>query len=303
MDWPNAKEVRVPKPEDRLDLVKEYHERTGHWGCKRTGHLLCQRHWVKTHYAKEEALLHPLDIKSFMYRWSLDLLKPGKVTPSGHRWILVITEHYTRFVVAVPLPDKEASTIAWAFKNHVLSVFEAPAEALVDGGGEFEGEFEKLCESCLIDKRVTSPDSPEGNGHRKGGVAPFTMLFAQEPTVPPDLKGSPALEFDTMPESYADTRVVDLLARAEVVKRQMIHAGCNLEVAQHRDQRRCQQHRSGAYVPKPHRFAAGDFVYAKSRPKCGLEAATKPAILKVVDIKDTGVVTLEDRTGLKEKTT
>ncbi|KAK3277267.1 hypothetical protein CYMTET_14708 [Cymbomonas tetramitiformis] len=107
------------------------------------------------------------------------------------------------------------------------------------------------------------------------------MLFAQEPTVPPDLKGSPALEFDTMPESYADTRVVDLLARAEVVKRQMIHAGCNLEVAQHRDQRRCQQH----------------------RPKCGLEAATKPAILKVVDIKDTGVVTLEDRTGLKEKTT
>ncbi|KAK3245440.1 hypothetical protein CYMTET_44989 [Cymbomonas tetramitiformis] len=105
-----------------------------------------------------------------MYRWSLDLLKPGKVTPSGHRWILVITEHYTRFVVAVPLPDKEASTIAWAFKNHVLSVFEAPAEALVDGGGEFEGEFEKLCESCLIDKRVTSPDSPEGNGHRKGGL-------------------------------------------------------------------------------------------------------------------------------------
>ncbi|KAK3268620.1 hypothetical protein CYMTET_22887 [Cymbomonas tetramitiformis] len=26
----NAKEVRVPKPDDRLDLVKEYHERTGH---------------------------------------------------------------------------------------------------------------------------------------------------------------------------------------------------------------------------------------------------------------------------------
>ncbi|KAK3264826.1 hypothetical protein CYMTET_26465 [Cymbomonas tetramitiformis] len=216
---------------------------------------------VKTHCAKEETLLHPLDIKSFMYRWSLDLLIPGKVTPSGHRRILVLTEHCTRFVVAVPLPDKEASTIAWAFRNNVLSVVGAPAEALVDGGGEFEGEFEKLYESCLIDRRVTSPDPPEGNGltervvctitfclkkcalvhglnfewdqflwaivlsynaakQQSTGVAPFAMLFAQEPTMPPDLKCRPALEFDTMPnKSDADTRVADLLARAEVVRR------------------------------------------------------------------------------------
>ncbi|KAK3249710.1 hypothetical protein CYMTET_40875 [Cymbomonas tetramitiformis] len=41
----NVKEVRVPKPEDRLDLMKEYHERTGHWGCKRTEHMLCPKHW------------------------------------------------------------------------------------------------------------------------------------------------------------------------------------------------------------------------------------------------------------------
>ncbi|KAK3271547.1 hypothetical protein CYMTET_20111 [Cymbomonas tetramitiformis] len=149
----------LSKPEDRLDLVKEYHERTGHWGCKRTEHLLCQKHWwsgirgdvlkvvqqceicgrVKTHYAKEDALLHPLDIiKSFMY----------VPVESG---------------LAEAWQDKEASTIAWAFRNHVLSVCGAPAECLVDGGGEFEGEFGKLCESCLIDRRVTSPDSPEGN--------------------------------------------------------------------------------------------------------------------------------------------
>ncbi|KAK3252427.1 hypothetical protein CYMTET_38270 [Cymbomonas tetramitiformis] len=158
----------------------------------------------------------------------------------GRRRILVMTEHCTRFVITVPLPDKEANTIiAWAFRNHVMSVFGAPAQCLVDGGGEFEGGFEKLCESCRIDtfdRRVTSPDSPEV-GQRLGaervvciikfclkkcalvhglnfewdqflwaivlnynaakqqsitGVAPFTMLFAQEPTVPPDLKGKPS---------------------------------------------------------------------------------------------------------------
>ena len=72
-----GKELRVPKPGDRLALVKEYHERTGHWGIRRTKHLLWQRNWwanlakdveavvtqcetcqrVKTHYAREEAVM------------------------------------------------------------------------------------------------------------------------------------------------------------------------------------------------------------------------------------------------------
>eukprot|EP00854_Cymbomonas_tetramitiformis_P017073 gene17073-biopygen17623 len=41
----SGKEVRIPKPADRLALVKEYHARTGHWGIRRTQHLLWQRHW------------------------------------------------------------------------------------------------------------------------------------------------------------------------------------------------------------------------------------------------------------------
>eukprot|EP00854_Cymbomonas_tetramitiformis_P034634 gene34634-biopygen34685 len=38
-----GKELRVPKPGDRLQLVKEYHARTGHWGIRRTLNLLWQR--------------------------------------------------------------------------------------------------------------------------------------------------------------------------------------------------------------------------------------------------------------------
>ncbi|KAK3278234.1 hypothetical protein CYMTET_13819 [Cymbomonas tetramitiformis] len=146
-------------------------EWTGHRGIRRTTqHLLWQRHWwadlkkdveavvtqceacqrVKTHYAREEAVLSPLEIVSFMYRWSLDLAWPSRrVTRSGNSRVLIMTEHYTRFIVCVPIPNKEASTIAAAFRNHVLAVFGAPAECLVDGGKEFEGEFEQLCRDCL----------------------------------------------------------------------------------------------------------------------------------------------------------
>ncbi|KAK3256835.1 hypothetical protein CYMTET_34057 [Cymbomonas tetramitiformis] len=128
-----------------------------------------------------------------------------------------MTEHYTRFIICVPIPDKEAATVAAASRNHVLSVFGAPAEYLVDGGTDFEGEFAQPCRDCLIDRRVTSPDSPDGfdltervvrtikfcfkkmaldidwdellwsvvlsyNAAKQEstGVAPFTMLFAQD---------------------------------------------------------------------------------------------------------------------------
>eukprot|EP00854_Cymbomonas_tetramitiformis_P002142 gene2142-biopygen2044 len=43
----NGKELLVPKPGDRLGLVREYHERAVHWGIRRTLNLLWQRHyWV-----------------------------------------------------------------------------------------------------------------------------------------------------------------------------------------------------------------------------------------------------------------
>ncbi|KAK3274636.1 hypothetical protein CYMTET_17191 [Cymbomonas tetramitiformis] len=102
----SGKELLVPKPGDRIQLVREYHERTGHWGIRRTLNLLWQRHYwvgmkqdvravitqcetcqrVKTHHAREEAMLTPLEIKSFMYHWSLDLAWPTKrVTKAGNQ--------------------------------------------------------------------------------------------------------------------------------------------------------------------------------------------------------------------------
>eukprot|EP00854_Cymbomonas_tetramitiformis_P014209 gene14209-biopygen14650 len=136
----------------------------------------CQ--WVKTHHAREEAVLSPLEIKSFMYRWSLDLAwHSRRVTRSGNSRVLIMTEHYTRFIVCVLIPNKEASTIAAAFRNHVLAFFGAPAECLVDGGKAFDGEFQQLCKDCLIDRRVTSPDSPEGNGLTERVVRTIKFCF------------------------------------------------------------------------------------------------------------------------------
>ncbi|KAK3256623.1 hypothetical protein CYMTET_34240 [Cymbomonas tetramitiformis] len=164
-----------------------------------------------------------------------------------------MTEHYTCFIVCVSIPNKEAATIASAFRNHVLAVFEAPVECLVDGGTEFEGAFEDLCRQCLIDRRATSPDSPEGNeltervvrtikfcfkklALEKGPVYEWDELLwslvpsrsprewhllrsysrRQEATVPPNLRAQPNLDFEAE-EEY--TLAEDLLRRARIVKK------------------------------------------------------------------------------------
>ncbi|KAK3242392.1 hypothetical protein CYMTET_47916 [Cymbomonas tetramitiformis] len=165
---------------------------------------------------------------------------------------------------------------------------------------------------CLIDRGVTSPDSPEGNGLtervmrtikfcfkklalKKGldyewdeqlwplvlsynaarqestGVAPFTLLFAQEVVVPPDLKRAP------------NWTSIWSIATPCIIKAEEVVAG--------------------GYEPKPHQFKVGDFVYIRQKPRSGMEVATKSAILKLVKIQRDGVVVLEDAAKLKEKST
>ncbi|KAK3275799.1 hypothetical protein CYMTET_16086 [Cymbomonas tetramitiformis] len=249
------------------------------------------------------------------------------------------------------LPEAEARRVRGRARRHrwdkatdEIYMLTHAAECLVDGGKEFEGEFEELCRECLIDRRVTSPDSPEGNGltervvktikycfkkmalekglnwewdqllwslslgynaakQQSTGVAPFTLLFAQEAVVPPDLKARPHLDFERDIQNEDDTRVRDLLQRAQLVKRLMVTVGSNLEVAQHRDTLAYEHRRGGGHVPKPHLFQAGDFVYIRQKPRTGMEVATKPAILKLVKIQKDGVVVLEDSARLREKST
>ncbi|KAK3276333.1 hypothetical protein CYMTET_15581 [Cymbomonas tetramitiformis] len=256
----SGKEMRIPKPADRLALVREYHARAGHWGIRRTQHLVWQRHWwadlkkdveavvtqcetcqrVKTHYAREEALVSPLEIKSFMYRWSLDLAWPSRrMTRSGNSRVLIMTKHYTTIIY-----KRVVRTIKFCFKKLAL-----------EKGLDYEWD-EQLWPLVL---------SYNAARQESTGVAPFTLLFAQEAVVPPDLKQAPNLDFDLEVKEDKDYRVKDLLQRAQ--------------------------------------FKVGDFVYIRQKPRSGMEVATKPVILKLVKIQRDGVVVLEDAARLKEKST
>ncbi len=51
-----------------------------------------------------------------------------------NRYVLVMVEHFSKWIELVPSPDKSKEGIAYAFLDRVLSRFGALAEVLTDQG-------------------------------------------------------------------------------------------------------------------------------------------------------------------------
>ena len=93
------------------------------------------------------------------YCWSLDFAGPLVVTSRGAKYVLVMVEHFRKWIEFVVLPQNFAELAAAAFLAH----FGAPAEVLTDQGTEFLGVSEELSTKVLIDHRTTTRDQPEAD--------------------------------------------------------------------------------------------------------------------------------------------
>ena len=85
-------------------------------------------------------------------------------TKRGNKYVLVMIEHFTKWVELVPLPNKSADLTATTFLESVLSRFGAPAEVVTDQGSEFKGEFSDVLHHHGIDHRLASREHPQADG-------------------------------------------------------------------------------------------------------------------------------------------
>ena len=99
----------------------------------------CDR--VRTSFSHREPTLHPLPIQGLFYRWSCDLAGELPHTIRGNVYIMIMIEHFSKWIELVALPDKLSRSTSHAFLHQVLSRFGACAECLTDQGSEFCGEF------------------------------------------------------------------------------------------------------------------------------------------------------------------
>lgn len=349
----------IPRPHDRLALIRKIHEDNGHFGRRRTTHMVMAMYWWKGMYSDIRAVLqsckacdinkasfnamqptlNPLDVRGYMYRWGLDLFGPFPKSKRGHQYVLVCIEHFTKYVEAFPLVDKSSAEVAYHVLHGVLARYGSPAEMVTDGGGEFQGEVEDLLFKFLVDHRITSNNHPQANGaaertvqtlkaclrrmvNGKGDhqdwdlylpwvlmgyrvsaqestrMSPYLMLFGVDPIIPPAIRER--LKVDE-PLSFDDPKLAaaSILDRAMVMQKCSVIAGHNLHIAQHRNQLRYGKLRTGGFLPQVAHFFVGDYVYVKeaTRRSNALEPLARDSILRVREVRPSGVLVLEGSCG------
>uniref|UniRef100_A0A665U756 Gypsy retrotransposon integrase-like protein 1 n=1 Tax=Echeneis naucrates TaxID=173247 RepID=A0A665U756_ECHNA len=185
---------------DRCQVAKDVHP-TAH---SYMGHLLASR---------------PNDIVAIDYT----TLEPAQ---NGVENILVLTDVFSKYTIAVPTRDQRASTVAKVLVSEWFYKFGIPARLHSDQGRNFESSLiRQLCSLYGIVKTRTTPYHPAGNGqcerfnrtlhnllrtlptsrkrdwnsclpqvlycynttpHQSTGESPFLLMFGQEPRLPID---------------------------------------------------------------------------------------------------------------------
>ena len=98
-------------------------------------------------------------------RIHFDLVGPLKSSISGFRHILSITDAFSRWVELVPIPNKEAITVAKALWDNWICKFGFYRQSVSDGGREFDNKVLQELNNLMASKHhIISPYSPSVNG-------------------------------------------------------------------------------------------------------------------------------------------
>ena len=98
-------------------------------------------------------------------RVAVDLVGPMPETIRGNKWILVLTDHFTRWQDAIALPDATAPVVATALDERVFCYLGLPEQIHTDQGAQFESQLmSELCQLWKVEKTRTTPYHPQANG-------------------------------------------------------------------------------------------------------------------------------------------
>jgi transposase InsO family protein/predicted aspartyl protease len=98
-------------------------------------------------------------------RIAMDICGPFPETPRKNKYMLVITDYFSKWVEAVAIPNQEAVTVVEALIREVISKFGVPATIFSDQGAQFTSRvMHLLCDRLHIKKIRTSPYRPSSNG-------------------------------------------------------------------------------------------------------------------------------------------
>jgi len=94
-------------------------------------------------------------------RVQMDIFGPFSTSYKGNKYLLVISDCFTKWIEAFPLKNFKASTIAEVFVNQVVSRFDVLLKLHRDQGRNFDSRiFKELSHLLGIKKIRTTPFYP-----------------------------------------------------------------------------------------------------------------------------------------------
>ncbi len=95
--------------------------------------------------------------------------------------ILVLTDYFTKFAVAIPTANQKAKTVAKCLWDNFIVYYGIPERLHTDQGPDFESKLIKeLCEVAGIQKVRTTPYHPRGNPVERFNRTLLNMLGTLE---------------------------------------------------------------------------------------------------------------------------
>ena len=97
----------------------------------------------------------------------LDFLQIGSKKKDKGKpiYVLVATDHFTRYTKAYVTINQMAHTVAHIFINKYIANYRWPEKILMDQAKDFKGKvFKELCNQALVKKLHMTPYHPQGNG-------------------------------------------------------------------------------------------------------------------------------------------
>ena len=166
------------------EVLKQSHENGGHMGITRTKELIKERFWwpgvsldvaewiescgpceqKKKPVGNPRALMKSVPVGEPMRMWAMDFVGPLAETEDGNKYLLVVSDYFTKWVEAFPLKDQTAAATARAL-NELFARHGVPAVLHSDQGRNFESKLIKeLCKEAGVAKTRTTPYHPQCDG-------------------------------------------------------------------------------------------------------------------------------------------
>ena len=100
-----------------------------------------------------------------MERIAVDILGELPITDRDNKYVLVVSDYFTKWTESFPMKNMEAATVAKIMVEEVFTRFGIPDQIHSDQGRQFESRlFSEMCQLLEIDKTRTTPYHPKSDG-------------------------------------------------------------------------------------------------------------------------------------------